>query len=327
MQPLHSTLVSIDYGKKSDCLVTLKCGRILFEILLDARAPRRSIEADFLRRLDEIGDDEDQEEILFEELSNLLASTCQPLFQAYCFETEAPQQPRTLSSLVKKEIVDLSLVTVNGTPQVRLRSKWPRIQEPGAVCKDDLGYNQVHVYRSCDIEPQRCLKANSVFQVLVDGQILCAKLIGQHSSRSILREITLLQRITSEDIHSSIRIPRLRGLISSDTDHTQIIGFVMTYIRSGRAESHLGAVDVRSVPYADRVEWATQIREGLALLHSRGIVWGDAKADNIMLDIESRLWMTDFGGGYTQNWVDALLAESMKGDLQGLARILRFLKL
>jgi len=56
------------------------------------------------------------------------------------------------------------------------------------------------------------------------------------------------------------------------------------------------------------------------------LVWGDAKASNIVLDKESNPWIIDFGRGSTVGWVDADLAGSVPGDIQGLRQILRFLQ-
>ena len=78
-------------------------------------------------------------------------------------------------------------------------------------------------------------------------------------------------------------------------------------------------------PVPLRQRWASQIRETLAELHKAGIVWGDAKAENVLIDRENNAWVTDFGGGYTVGWVDAEKAGTVEGDLQGLERILNLL--
>ncbi|KAK2668010.1 hypothetical protein RAB80_017201 [Fusarium oxysporum f. sp. vasinfectum] len=52
-------------------------------------------------------------------------------------------------------------------------------------------------------------------------------------------------------------------------------------------------------------------------LHEEGIVWGDAKPDNVLIDKDENAWIIDFGGSYTPGWVDEDKAETFEGDYQG----------
>lgn len=74
-----------------------------------------------------------------------------------------------------------------------------------------------------------------------------------------------------------------------------------------------------------RKRWAAQISDTVKILHNHGIVWGDAKADNILIDVQNNAWVIDFGGSYTVGWVDTGLAGTPDGDLQGLSKILSIL--
>jgi tRNA A-37 threonylcarbamoyl transferase component Bud32 len=65
--------------------------------------------------------------------------------------------------------------------------------------------------------------------------------------------------------------------------------------------------------------------ETVTQLHRAGIIWGDAKAENVLIARDSNAWITDFGGGYTRGWVDEGKAGTLEGDLQGVAKILDFL--
>lgn len=71
--------------------------------------------------------------------------------------------------------------------------------------------------------------------------------------------------------------------------------------------------------------WAEQIQHTIAALHQAGIIRGDAKPDNILIDAHGDAWVIDFGGGRTEGWVDADKAGTVDGDLQGLERILKFI--
>jgi serine/threonine protein kinase len=69
-------------------------------------------------------------------------------------------------------------------------------------------------------------------------------------------------------------------------------------------------------------KWFGQIEETLKALHSRNIVWGDAKIGNVLIDADTDdAWVIDFGGGATPGWVDQKFYCSKEGDLQALERI------
>lgn len=75
------------------------------------------------------------------------------------------------------------------------------------------------------------------------------------------------------------------------------------------------------MPLSLRRKWAAQIEDTVKELHCLGIIWGDAKPGNIVIDECDDAWLIDFGGGFTQPWVDSELAESVEGDLQAVGRI------
>lgn len=51
-------------------------------------------------------------------------------------------------------------------------------------------------------------------------------------------------------------------------------------------------------------EWELQVTKVVNCLHGAGIVWGDAKAANILIDGHDDAWIIDFGGGYTHGCVE-----------------------
>lgn len=83
---------------------------------------------------------------------------------------------------------------------------------------------------------------------------------------------------------------------------------------------------VPSVPQPLLQQWVEQITLVVTWLHEAGIVWGDAKPDNVLIDASKDAWIIDFGGGYTEGWVDPDLAGTEEGDNQGLYRIVEFLQ-
>ena len=55
------------------------------------------------------------------------------------------------------------------------------------------------------------------------------------------------------------------------------------------------------------------------------MVWGDAKSSSIIIDKQDKAWLIDFGGGFTDGWVDEELVETTEGDEQALAKIVELL--
>ncbi len=75
---------------------------------------------------------------------------------------------------------------------------------------------------------------------------------------------------------------------------------------------------VKAISSTRRKHWAEQIRLRIDLLHEIGVVWGDAKPDNGLINSE-----TD--DSFTNGLVDAGLIETREGDEQGVKKIHDFL--
>ncbi|CRK31666.1 hypothetical protein BN1708_016006 [Verticillium longisporum] len=81
---------------------------------------------------------------------------------------------------------------------------------------------------------------------------------------------------------------------------------------------------VFTVWYETKVEkWKNQVCCTVEALHTAGVIWGDVKADNVLIDENDDAWVTDFGGGYTEGWVKKESAGSLAGDAEGLTTILK----
>jgi serine/threonine protein kinase len=70
-----------------------------------------------------------------------------------------------------------------------------------------------------------------------------------------------------------------------------------------------------------REKWASQIQETVSMLHKLGVVWGDVKADNVLIDNKGDAIVIDSGGGFTYRWVNITRARTVEGDLQGLGNL------
>lgn len=69
-----------------------------------------------------------------------------------------------------------------------------------------------------------------------------------------------------------------------------------------------------------------QISNAVQPLHKRGIVWGDAKQDNILIkNANSEATLIGFNGTAQQTGLDEHLDDTKEVDLQPLERILRYI--
>lgn len=118
----------------------------------------------------------------------------------------------------------------------------------------------------------------------------------------------------------AIRIPQLLAYVHHK-DTKQILGFLRQWVPGRR----LSDINITSATVEKRQRWTVQIRETIDRLHKHGLVWGDGKSSNIIIDEQDDAWLIDFGEGFTQGWVDEELAETKQGDEQALNKIAQLL--
>lgn len=121
-------------------------------------------------------------------------------------------------------------------------------------------------------------------------------------------------------------MPPLLGYVVNSTSGV-ILGLLREWIPSKDSLKDLKQDGFPGMPKEVREKWAHQIKETVNHLHAIGIVWGDAKPGNIVIDLHGDAWLIDFGGGWTESWVGKDLEETVEGDQLAVERILRFLSI
>ncbi|KFA72002.1 hypothetical protein S40288_08073 [Stachybotrys chartarum IBT 40288] len=106
--------------------------------------------------------------------------------------------------------------------------------------------------------------------------------------------------IHAAGLDSQHRLPHLYGIVIDDAD------FI---------------IETREPPLATREKWMRQVDTCLKALHDAGIVWGDVKPENILVEKDDNAWTIDFGGGYTEGWIERNMAATMDGDVVGIAKV------
>ncbi|PNP76459.1 hypothetical protein FNYG_10197 [Fusarium nygamai] len=139
--------------------------------------------------------------------------------------------------------------------------------------------------------------------------------------RHARKELRTLKKIIEAKIPTSPEayICRLIGVVREDDG---LLGMLFTWIPN---KGVLSKVRAAASPPELRKRWASQIQGSIDLLHNKGIVWGDAKAENVLIDQNDDAWVVDFGGGYTLGWVDEDKTGTLEGDQQGLVKIINML--
>ena len=204
------------------------------------------------------------------------------------FDYEVPRQPR------------LSGMDLNG---LRLHCKW-------------------QIFRPSEIEI--CInhheEAFSKFptKVIAGGNMCFYKPLDYDDKRSAIREIDIFKRMETLGISEAVHATRLYGIVQ-DEKSSRVIGLLLSWIdcEHKTLECALGP----ETPAVLRLKWGQQVSTTLAYLHEADIVWGDAKAANILVDMDDNAWIIDFGGGYTRGWVGKDHMETIEGDLEGLSKI------
>ncbi|CAJ0544337.1 Ff.00g035660.m01.CDS01 [Fusarium sp. VM40] len=158
--------------------------------------------------------------------------------------------------------------------------------------------------------------------LLNDGTIAFLKLARRGDKQSLQNELDTYGKIERAQLDSKIRISRLRGLVRSSD--SVVFGLLLTYIDCKRVT--LSCAVKPETEVSQRERWAAQIQETIGQFHHAGVIWGDAKPDNVLIDANGDAWLIDFGGGYTEGWVPKNLAGTMEGDRIALEKILEYIR-
>jgi hypothetical protein len=232
----------------------------------------------------------------------------------------------TLQSFLYPETFDCEFTAVDDkfVPGHIQRQETRDAQEPS-----ELGDDFVHLksklrsihptkIKICSDDPDNERPDAQPHMVRVDEEVLYFKSAHMSNTQDMINAIKKYLRIAH--LGPEIRTSKLYGIVSDDNN--PLIGLLLHYLDS---EDSLEFAVESDTPETLKHQWATQITETLTRLHEVGIVWGDVKPDNVLIDKDNNAWIIDFEGGCTEGWVDEDKVGTVKGDLQGLANIVSFI--
>ncbi|CAD6440317.1 6b2964ed-6bd9-4dc1-8a24-0f29d21cb5c2 [Sclerotinia trifoliorum] len=220
-----------------------------------------------------------------------------PIFQTLPPQLSSTPQMQTLYEYFNPPTLFFTLKVVQGklTPIATpanshsLEYLIPSMKLPPIVLDADLPtFQPSNIYTHCDLRSEGAQFPTKVFG---DHLPYFYKATSHGRSTAIEREIDLLLRLERTGLTRKIRIPKLCGYVKVDKKD-KVMGLLLTYIEY---QDTLQGILRQKPDITLRKKWFFDIENMLRLLHETGIVLGDAKADNILIDNTNEVWMIDFG--------------------------------
>lgn len=334
LQPLYTLGPFWSSERNKDAQLNIFVSDKHFQVELKASNFEKSptLLAEYLRHVERLEPDylpeseEDFEDPL-EELADWALECFKPIFQ------EIPPlkagRNYTLHDCLFPEVLHYSLCVVETKLLPVFLDSVGRERFMGALLSEsqELGYSVFPTYRPDEINVPVSDVSSSLpaipRKVYIKGQQLAFfKSVGAGDVNSTFRELKAYARIKPDILSQSINTCKLYGIVQIPSSG-RIVGLLLSHIEFDNRTLLCAGTDPR---YASmRHKWMDQITRSVEELHAHGVVWGDAKPDNVLIDVQDDAYLIDFGGGYTSGWVDKELANTTEGDLQGLQRISDFL--
>ena len=265
------------------------------------RAEPDCLENNSLKKLQKAMDVSDDESAVEAEAGN-----CLEIFWPFV-EADYDDRLRSIPSQHPTDPIKLQVLTAGGA----LRTVYHHIDFPDTKPIEHT-FPNVATFHSSDIKRLDEIERN-IFKIQLGNSIYCLKTIYRSGDdQSFIREVTCLGKCSHPNII------RLVGISVDDKDRAD--GMIIDYVEKARS---LRSVD--SISSEEYERWRKQMHDAVTYLHKNGIIWGDAKAANVLIRQDGDIVLVDFGGGHTKGWVDSANKETKNGDLQGLQSITNFM--
>ena len=277
-------------------------------------------------------DDDDKYEGMTDEALSMILDAGKALFAKMKPHHLVAQIKQDLHSLLHPEELFFRLLTVSAKPCLVPIDSKEAYTSSGASFDSNSGSasNTTHglpQYSSKEILIEETFVQGAeyvVCRVLVDSRImLCKAWKTGLSNPDLERELLKLQEVREANLHKHppARVPWLLGYVTRHESDC-VLGLLREWI-PGKC---LRSMPIPSILEGRRRKWAAQIRAAVSQLHEIGVIWGNGEAGNIIIDTADDAWLIDFGGGWTEGWVDEALADTVDGDEQAVERIMQFIE-
>ncbi|KAI8715040.1 Protein kinase domain-containing protein [Fusarium sp. LHS14.1] len=329
-------IVGMNGGDEESADVTFEYNhrRITLSLFASPNRTKENLEDRMIRIVnDAILSDGEEYDAITDQIYDIILDVGRiPFSQLAPLSTTAPSQD--LHSLLYPETLDYRLQTIDGKATIFPIDPKESVSVPNTgpnpgVVTEFQATKTIPRYSSRDVQVQEVLVSGygTVCKALVGSQAMLCKAHNQGLENSSLeRELDAMHKIRNacSDPSVNIRVPHFRGY-ATFADSGDIIGLLHDWVLPSSYGSTLRDMDISAVPRELKKRWLDQIRQTVDKLHEIGVVWGDGKASNVVVDQEDNIWLINFAGGWTEGWVDEELANSMDGDDQAVKNITRFL--
>ncbi|KAL2681306.1 hypothetical protein Neosp_008917 [[Neocosmospora] mangrovei] len=321
-------------GESADVTFEYNHRRITLSLFASLNQAQENLEDRMIRLVNEAIFAEDKEyDAITDKIYDVILDVGRiPFSQIAPLSTTASS--KDLHSLLYPETLDYCLQTIDGKATIFAIDPEESVSIPNtgpnpAAVTEFQAMKMIPRYSSRDVQVQEVLVSGygTVCKARVGSQTMLCKAHGQGLENSSLeRELVAMQKIRNacSGPAVNIRAPHLQGYVTF-ADSGDIIGLLRDWVLPSSYGSTLRDMDISAVPRELKNKWLDQIRETVDKLHEIGVVWGDGKASNVVVDQEDNIWLIDFAGGWTQGWVDEELADSVDGDNQAIRNIAKFL--
>ncbi|KAI0395642.1 hypothetical protein F5Y17DRAFT_422480 [Xylariaceae sp. FL0594] len=271
---------------------------------------------------------EDEIEQLKNKLIDVVADTCMEMIKELAPETPLPA-PRTLQEHIYPTSYTFQVLTEDDKLVCHRRDDYVIDDDYPPIPEEKLKAinldEDVPIVNPSQVVVRKKLHG-LVLECEVEGEMMILKVSGDVEFwNSLGDELGAYMKIRKSK--EDIRVPKLKGIVKS---HTGIIGILLSSIPRKHPSlfmilamaEHGQAPDIAAALPVLGKKWAEQIQRTVEQLHGLGVVWGDVKTDNVLIDENDDAFVLDFGGGHPLGWVDEDKHGTVEGDLQGLEKIL-----
>ncbi|KAF5681561.1 kinase subdomain-containing protein [Fusarium denticulatum] len=323
--PIWSVIQFTFSDRNTDSELVVMCNDKCFVICLSADTFSKStkLKEHYLFFL-QVAEEFELDGVTVEDFWDWIVDPLLPIF----WELPTPDEaaPRTLDGFLNPETFVYTFQTVSDERIPELDSDAEHQSPFGVSVPDELCAS----WKSFDpSEVQICHEnvvgppSNTPRKVLLnDGTISFLKLVRRGDKQSLKNELDTYGKIERAQLGVKGKISRLHGLVRNNKG--VIFGLLLTYIDCKRVTLSCAVKPGTEVSLRER--WAAQVQEAVGQLHDAGIIWGDGKPGNVLIDVNNDAWLIDFGGGYTEGWVPKTLTGTMEGDRVALEKILEYIR-
>ncbi len=270
----------------------------------------------------------------------VLTFAVEPFLTHGTFETFAPESSTpclyTLQDVLRPPLLSFTLGIVDGSlvPIHRCPEPKKTMDPPwAAIWKSEhwLEYPRVNAKEIRLAQTSQTSSNTNLNLVMFNDRISWFKpVLTGVDNLPYIREIDILFKLSRENLsHKLLRCPRLEAIVLDDKngDMGCINGLILSaiYPNHGTIADRVNRPEGLSPSITLCERWYHDVENMIHVLHNKGFIWGDVSPNNMMIDEDENVWIIDFGGGYTEGWVEQEDMETKKGDLEGLQRIKEFL--